>query len=194
MEERYIEIRNSLKDNLKKDRYEHSLGVSYTSAALAMAHGEDIYKAKLAGLLHDCAKNISNESILEALKMEGISLDENDLKSKQIWHAIYGPILATKKYFIEDADILSAIRYHTTGRAGMSKLEKIVFIADYIEPLRDKANNLDKIRKMAFKDLTYTIYLILQDTIKYLNEKNVYINEQTLECLDYLEKEGIYDK
>ena len=194
MEDKFILIKEQLKELLKKERYEHSLGVSFTSASLAMAHGEDIYKAKLAGLIHDCAKNISNNNILEELKSNKIILTENDLKSPQIWHAIYGPILARNLFGINDEDILSAIRYHTTGREKMSKLEKIVFIADYIEPLRDKAKNLEKIRYMAFRDLDYTIYMISKNTIEYLSSKDIYIDENTLKCLKYLEENNIYDK
>lgn len=194
MEDKFIVIKERLKTILKKDRYEHSLGVSYTSAALAMAHKEDIYKAKLTGLVHDCAKNISNQDILIELNLNGIKLSENELKSPQIWHAIYGPILAKKLFNIEDEDILSAIRFHTTGKDNMTKLEKIVFIADYIEPLRYKAENLDEIRYMAFKDLDKTIYMIVKNTVNYLKDKNIYIDENTLKCLKYLEENITYDK
>ena len=76
----------------------------------------------------------------------------------------------------------------------MSKLEKIVFIADYIEPLRDKAKNLEKIRYMAFRDLDYTIYMISKNTVEYLSSKDIYIDENTLKCLKYLEENNIYDK
>ena len=193
-EDKYRFIKKDLEKTLKKDRFEHSIGVSYTAAALAMAYGADIYKAKLAGLLHDCAKNMANSLIKSECETRGIPLSENDLKSPQIWHSIYGSVLAKEKYNIEDAEILSSIRYHTTGKAGMTQLEKIIFIADYIEPLRNKAKNLEIIRQEAFRSLDSAMYLIINDTAEYLSKKNIYIDENTINCLNYLKEDKEDDK
>lgn len=180
-------IKSDLKEKLPKKRYEHTLGVAYTSAALAMCYGEDVIKAELAGLLHDIAKAIK----LEKLKKTMIGFDDpytdaeyvsivSD-RAPQVLHAIYAPYLAKKDYNIEDKDILSAIRWHTTGKKDMSLLEKIVFVADYIEPNRKKLPRLDEIRALAFHDISKAVEIIANSTIEYLNSQNVYIDKYTYE-------------
>lgn len=190
----FYDIKDKLKSSLKRDRYEHSLSVAYTAASLAMAHGENINLAFLAGLLHDCAKNKSNKELIDLCNDAGIILDDNDLKSPQTLHAVAGVVVARNEYKIEEEYILSAISLHTTGDINMSNLDKIIFVADYIEPLRENKNNLEFLRKLAFTDLTNAVYNITKDTISYLEDKDIYINTKTLACLEFLEENGIYDK
>lgn len=163
MKEEVIEIRKKLKKKLNPKRYEHTLGVAYTSQALAMRYGEDLEKAQLGGLLHDCAREFEHEEIYKRCLKEGISITKEEENNKVLLHAKYGSFLAEKKYGITDEEILSAIRFHTTGKPEMTLLEKIVYLADYIEPDRDKAPNLFKIRKMAFIDIDEAIYETLHD-------------------------------
>ena len=136
------EIRKSLKKELDKSRYEHTMGVMYTAAALAMAHGVDQKKAMLAGLLHDCAKCIPNEEKMELCKKYHIELTQAEIDNPALIHAKLGAFLARKKYHVTDEELLHAILVHTTGEPGMNLLDKIIYIADYIEPGRDKAKNL----------------------------------------------------
>ena len=89
---------------------------------------------------------------------------------------------------------MSALRWHTTGHANMTLLEKIVYIADYIEPRREKADNLAQVRGMAFLDIDATLYRITVDTIEFLKKRGVWIDRFTVECFEWLEKEGINDK
>jgi hydrolase, HD family len=183
-------IKADLKEKLPKKRYEHTLGVAYTSAALAMRYGEDILKAELAGILHDVAKGEK----LPKLKEDMVGFDDPytdasyvelvSEKAPQILHAIYAPFLAKKNYNIEDKDILSAIRWHTTGKKHMSMLEKIVFVADYIEPNRKQLPGLDEIRTLAFEDITKAIGKIAKSTIEYLSAQNMYIDRFTYELRD----------
>lgn len=183
-------IRNDLKQKLDPHRYEHTLGVSFTSAALAMAHGGDILQAQMAGLLHDCAKRFPETVLIEKCKKHGVPLSAEELAAPAVIHAKYGRYLAQHKYGITDEDVLNAIAYHTTGRPGMSRLEKIVFIADYIEPLRDKAHDLPKMRALAFQDLDACMRAILSDTVTYLKQKGASIDPATLSALDYFQKES----
>lgn len=169
-----INLRNKLKDNLSPERYEHSLGVEFTATSLAMVYHADIEKAEIAGLLHDCAKHIHNED--------------------KISHALYGPEVATEKYGITDSEILSAIKWHTTGKADMSILDKIIFVADFIEPGRIELKIMPEIREIAFKDITYATYLISKNTIDFLLSKGLDVNKLSYECLHYLEENGIHDK
>ena len=187
MNERLNKIKRILKKELDKDRYEHTLGVMYTSACLAMANGYDMEKAQLAGLLHDCAKCIPNEKKLKICVKNNIPVTQVEKDNPFLLHAKVGAFLARVLYEVEDEEILHAISVHTTGAPAMNTLDKIVFIADYIEPKRDKAANLKEIRKTAFEDLDEALKMILCDTIHYLNgsknDKN--IDPMTLETYHY---------
>ncbi len=161
-----------LKKHLDEERYVHTLGVMYTAAALAMAHGCDLEKAQTAGLLHDCAKCIPNEKKLKLCEKKNIPVSEIEEKAPFLLHSKLGVYIARKKYEVEDKEILSAIRWHTTGRPEMTQLDKIIYLADYIEPGRDKAPNLDKVRRLAFEDLDACMYEVLKDTLDYLGEQS----------------------
>lgn len=187
MNERLNKIKKTLKKELDKDRYEHTLGVMYTSACLAMANGYDMEKAQLAGLLHDCAKCIPNEKKLKICAKNNIPITQVEKDNPFLLHAKVGAFLARVLYEVEDEEILHAISVHTTGAPAMNTLDKIVFIADYIEPKRDKAANLKEIRKTSFEDLDEALKMILSDTIHYLNgsknDKN--IDPMTIETYHY---------
>lgn len=165
----FRDIQEKLKIALDETRYEHTLGVMYTAGCLAMAHGYDVKKAMLAGLLHDCAKCISHEERLSLCNEHHILITESELKNKALLHAKAGAILAKIEYDITDENILHAICVHTTGEPDMNILDKIIYIADYIEPGRDKAPNLSRIRKLAYVDLDTCMAQILSDTLSYLN-------------------------
>ena len=183
-------IKADLKEKLPKKRYEHTLGVAYTAAALAMCYGEDILKAELAGILHDVAKAKKSSELKDDMKgyidpyTDGAYVDLIADKAPQILHAIYAPYLAKKDYKIEDKDILSAIRWHTTGKKDMTMLEKIVFVADYIEPNRKKLPDLDRIRTLSFHDISEAVKVIAKSTIEYLGSQGMYIDKFTYELSD----------
>ena len=170
MDQEIEKISKKLMKELDEDRYRHTQGVMYTSAALAMRYGADLKKALLAGLLHDCAKCIPGHTKIKMCEKYNLEISEIERKNPSLLHAKLGAYLAKDKYDIEDEEILMAIRSHTTGRPGMSLLEKIVYIADYIEPMRYKASRLPEIRKLAFEDLDECMYEILKDTLEYLEE------------------------
>ena len=130
MKYNFAEYEKKLKKYLDKDRYRHTLGVMYTAAALAMAHDHDMEQAQMAGLLHDCAKCIPNKKKLKICKKQNIRISSAEKSSPFLLHAKLGAYIAKEKYQIEDEEILSAIRWHTTGKEAMSELEKIVYIAD----------------------------------------------------------------
>lgn len=183
-------IKADLKEKLPKKRYEHTLGVAYTAAALAMCYGEDILKAELAGILHDVAKAKKSFELKDDMKGYIDPYTDGDYvalvadKAPQILHAIYAPYLAKKDYKIEDKDILSAIRWHTTGKKDMTMLEKIVFVADYIEPNRKKLPDLDRIRTLSFHDISEAVKVIAKSTIEYLGSQGMYIDKFTYELSD----------
>lgn len=175
----FPKIQKKLSKYLDEDRMTHTMGVMYTCAALAMAHGYDLKDAQAAGLLHDSAKCIPNKQKLKMCEEHKIPVTEFESTHPFLLHAKLGAYIAREKYDITNEEILTSITYHTTGRPGMSILEKIVYIADYIEPMRDKAPNLSKIRKLAFEDLDECMYEILKDTLVYLDENPKDIDSTT---------------
>ena len=180
-------IMKKMEKALDAKRYEHTLGVAYTASSLAMSNGINFEKAFVAGLLHDCAKCISNEKKLEICNKHNIEISEIERKNLCLLHAKVGSYIAAKQFRISDRDILNAILFHTTGRPGMSQLEKIIYIADYIEPGRKHAPNLPKVRKLAFQDLDEALLKILEDTLGYLGSVGGSIDPMTKRTYDYNE-------
>ncbi|MCD8016132.1 MAG: bis(5'-nucleosyl)-tetraphosphatase (symmetrical) YqeK [Lachnospiraceae bacterium] len=183
-----VKMQNKLKKDLDDARYLHTLGVMYTAASLAMCYGEDLERTSVAGLLHDCAKCIPNAQKLKLCEHYKLPVSDVERKAPHLLHAKLGASIAHDKYGVDDSDILNSIRFHTTGRAGMSLMEKIIFVADYIEPGRTKAPNLPQIRKTAFSDLDLAVYLTLRDTLIYLEEKKTSLDNQTIVAYNYYEE------
>jgi len=166
-------------------RFEHTLGVEFMSAALAMRYGASIKSARTAGLLHDCAKCLTDKKRMSICQKHNIPMSDMERANPFLLHAKVGAWLARERYGVKDQDILNAIYNHTTGRPGMSLLEKIVFIADYMEPGRNQAPNLEEIRRLAFTDLDQTLLKILGDTLEYLDGKNGDVDPMTRKTWEY---------
>lgn len=166
-------------------RFEHTLSVAYTAANLAACHGGDIEKALVAGMLHDCAKGLPDHKLLEHCEKHHIPVSKEERRKPSLLHAKVGSYLAHKKYRVSDTDILNAICYHTTGRPEMSLLEKIIFVADYMEPGRRQAPRLEQIRRTSYADLDQAVLMILEDTLAYLQESSSVIDQTTRETYNY---------
>ncbi len=179
------DLKKDLKKEMDDSRFEHTLGVMYTCAALAMRYEYDLEKAMLAGLLHDCAKCMPNAKKLKMAEKHHLEISSLERKNPFMLHAKLGAFLAKKKYDIEDEEILNAIRWHTTGRPDMTLLDKIVYVSDYIEPRRDKAPNLPKIRQLAFMDLDQALIKILEDALGYLGDSAEHVDAMTKKTYDY---------
>lgn len=180
------EIRKKLKKTLEKGRYEHTKGVMYTAGCLAMAHGYSIEKAMLAGLLHDCAKCIPDDEKIKICEKNDIPITPVEYEAPdKLLHAKLGSYLAETEYEVSDPEILHAIKVHTTGEPDMSILDKIIYIADYIEPGRDKASNLEYVRKLAYKNLDACMAEILRDSLKYLSSRGGSIDPTTKMTYDF---------
>ena len=178
-------IKKKLKNELDESRYEHTIGVMDTAACLAMRYGADLTQALVAGLLHDCAKCIPNDKKLKLCRKNGIEVTPFEEKVPFLLHAKLGAWMAEHEYHVSDPAILSAIACHTTGKPDMSLLDKIVFIADYIEPGRNKAPGLPEIRRLSFTDIDQALIRILSDTLDYLASSNDPIDPATQNVLDY---------
>lgn len=185
MNEHISKISRKLKKYLDKDRYDHTMGVMYTDASLAMCHGTDIEQAMIAGLLHDCAKCIPSAQKIRMCDKYHLSVSDVELKNPSLLHAKLGAFIAAKKYHIEDREIINAIASHTTGKPDMTVLEKIIYIADYMEPGRKELPNMAVVRKLAYTDLDECLYRILEDSLTYLASRNIPLDPMTEKTYQY---------
>ena len=172
LSEKYASIKKVIKSELSKERYQHTLGVAFTASCLAMRYGEDMERAYLAGILHDCAKEIPDDEKIALCRKYKLPVSETEKANPSLLHSKLGAYLSESRFHVKDEGIRRAILYHTTGRADMDLLEKIIFVADYIEPNRDRAENLKEIRALAFQDLDRAVYRIASDTLKYVSRKD----------------------
>lgn len=183
-------IKKYLKKHLTKERYHHTVGVAYTAMSMAMKYNpqpdnnEFMIKAEIAGLLHDCAKCMDNDKKIRICNKNQISYSKIEAENPYLLHGKVGAYIARKEFDILDEDILNAITWHTTGRPDMSLLEKIIFVADYIEPSRRPIPELNLIRQLAFTEIDQAVIKILENTLKYLNEKGNPIDGMTQKTYD----------
>ena len=178
-------LRKSLEKELKPDRFDHTLGVAYTAANMAFIHGADVEKALIAGFLHDCAKCMSHEEQIKICEKNKIDISEVERRNHSLLHAKVGMYLARTKYDVYDTDILNAIRWHTTGREDMPLLEKIIYIADFIEPNRKPLEDMETIRKEAYTDIDKCLAHILHNSVIYLKTIGKEIDDATMIAYEY---------
>lgn len=185
-------IHNQLKEQLKPKRFRHTMGVVDTAVLLAQKWGCNLEKARLAALLHDCAKYIDTKEKLALCAKYGVSVSDIEINNPELLHAKAGALLAYEINRIEDNDVLSAIFYHTTGKPEMNLLEQIIYVADYIEPGRKHSDKLPKYRELAMEDLNKVTACILKDSIEYLDKKhtedNNLIDPMTLKTYEFYKK------
>lgn len=166
----FAELDAEMAQVLPRKRYLHSVAVAHLAAAYAVSLGYDPERALIAGILHDCAKAYSDEQLVTDCDNYSISVTEVERRNGFLLHGKLGAFYAKNRYYITDEEILSAISYHTTGRPGMTDLEKAVFLADYLEPFRTQPTEpeLNEIRRIAFSDIDKAVYLALKNTLRYL--------------------------
>ena len=178
-------IKGDLLKRLNKHRYEHTLGVADTAKDMAETFNINPNQAYLAGILHDCAKYLDDTELLAICAENEVKVTQIEQKKPFLLHSVVGEIIAKERYHITDEEVLSAIRWHTTGKANMSDLEKIIFAADYIEPGRKDLPRLDYLREISTKDLDLLVKSILENMMEYLKSTGEEIEEHTLEAYNY---------
>lgn len=174
-----------IKDKLPEKRVTHSLNVAETAVKLAEIYNGDAQKADLAGVLHDYCKYDDLGTMYQIVTSRG--LDSNLLSyGVEILHGPVAALIMQETFGIDDEEVLLAIKNHTTGRAQMTKTEKLVFIADYIEPGR-QTPGVEEIRELAYNQgsLDKTIYEISKRTVLYLISKDINVYDATIACLNY---------
>ena len=173
-----------IKNHLSFKRYNHSISVAITAVNLATYHNENTYDAKIAGLLHDMAKEISIDEQISSINNYGYVLNEYDINNKAIIHGFLGAYMSKDLFNVND-NIYNAIRTHSMGEPNMTMLQKIIFISDYVEPFRDKIDNIDCFRKLAFENIDECVYQITNQTLEYLKSIKANIHIDTYNTLDY---------
>ncbi|MGN1195354.1 MAG: bis(5'-nucleosyl)-tetraphosphatase (symmetrical) YqeK [Acutalibacteraceae bacterium] len=174
-----------IRGKLNEDRFIHSLGVADTAVKLAEKFGGDKDKAYIAGLLHDVMKNESQEEQLKMMKKDDIILSQAEKNNPKLWHAMSGASFIKHELGITDPDIINAVRYHTTGRAGMSLLEKIIYTADFISPERNYPD-VDVMRSLSFESLDKGDLYSLQFSLKKLSECKSVIHTDSVDFYNEL--------
>lgn len=181
----YTTYKNWLKENLNKERYEHSIGTAECARELAIRFGLDEEKAYLCGLVHDCAKCFSNNELKEKI-CTCDWLCDGELENPKTYHAPAGAILAKQELGICDEEILSATRWHTLGKSDMTDFEKVIFIADKIEKRTRPLDFRKPIEDALEKSLDHALLVCYGNTIKSLVDRNLKICYQTIEIYNKL--------
>ena len=179
------DYRNIIRSMMGDYRYTHSVNVAEEAVFLAKRYGCDEQKAYIAGILHDITKEIPHEEQLQIIRDGGIILDDVQQNAPKLWHSISGSVYVNTKLGITDSDIINAVRYHTTGRAGMSLLEKIIYTADYTSKERSY-NGADIMREKSRKSLEEAMIFSCQFTLRNLSEKEAAIHPDQLFCYNDL--------
>jgi predicted HD superfamily hydrolase involved in NAD metabolism len=168
-----------LKNSISSKRYIHSINVSATAEKLSGFYGCDAQKASIAGLVHDCARELDMEELLNCLEAEGIAADALTLSVKELLHGPAAVHICRKVFYIQDEEILSAVRYHTTGKENMSLLEKIIYLSDFIEPSRS-FEGVEELRELAYGKLDEALLMAFNSSIHYIMSKNQLIHVDTI--------------
>lgn len=180
-----IEMDALLKQSLNQHRYIHSVNTMKEAISLAEHYGENKDIAAIAGLLHDCAKNLKDDETIKYCKDNGVKLNEIEQRQIFLMHGEVGAIIAKEKYGVEDEIILNAIRYHTTGSSNMNMMDKIIFLADYIEPGRTHSE-VNNARSLAYQDINKALICAFDNVIKYVIIQNGLIHPNTIEARNAL--------
>ena len=177
-----------LKDNLSEKRYIHSIGTAECARDLAIKFGLDSEKAYMAGLLHDCAKCFSNEKLLEIIN-NNLNVQKIELMNYKTLHAPVSAYIAKNNFGVEDNEILSAIRWHTLGKIDMTDFEKIIFLADKIEPKTRDKDYLEEVRDYLKEEngLNKAMLKCYKETIKSLVKRDLKICPVTIDIYNNLE-------
>ena len=173
-----------MEKRLSKKRFKHSTEVARVAAEMAVHFGLDEEKAYLTGLLHDYAKGISGEDLVKIARDKGLIENHMDLEIPDLLHAPVGAWLLRHELGIADEEMLRAVAAHTTGALGMSDLEKIIYLADMIEPGRDYPG-LERLKCIALRDLDRGMLLGLESTIRYCLEMGRLLHPRTIEVRNY---------
>lgn len=167
------------RDTLSAERFVHVQGVVHCAERLAVQLGADVRKAVSAAWLHDIAKEYAPDDLLKLAEHFGIIFTEVEIRTPALWHAPIGARIARRQFEIMDLDVLAAIRFHTTGRAGMSSLEQIIFLADIIEPTRT-FDGVEQLRELSHLDFDGALLAAFDNVIRFVVERKGLLHPDTV--------------
>lgn len=176
----YDVIQTKLQKMLTTKRYQHSVGVSETAAMLAVQYGANVNQARLAGMVHDCARELPSNTLLQMAATFGIVLNDVELRQSALLHAPVGAKLIAEDYGIHDAAIRRAVALHTTGGPNLTLLEKIIYLADFIEPGRNFPG-VDKLRQLAGQNLDAAVLAAYDQSLQYIIAQRGLVHPATIE-------------
>jgi len=182
-------ISGKLRKTLSKKTYAHARGTAKTAVMLAGRFGADKNKAAIAGFLHDCAKDLGPLEMRAAVKKYRVKITRQEKKIPAIWHGFVAEKIAEKEFGVKDGQTLRAIKLHSTGGGRMGKLEKIIYVSDFIEPGREYEESRE-LRKLLKKNITldYLVYNVLKEKVKYLRQKELLIHPATKLLFNQIKK------
>ena len=180
---------NYLKTKIDDKRLKHSVNTAKEAVYLAKKYNSDPDKAYLAGLLHDVAKGLSGADLENTANQYGIEIDEYEVVNPELIHGKIGAVMVNKQLGIEDKDILGAIRWHTTGHKNMTLLEKIIYLADIIEPGR-KFLHVNIIKRLAYQDIDQAMVFALEHIFEFVKSKGFSLHPESIEAYHFLKRTG----
>lgn len=183
----FMSMAAAVQEHMSRHRFRHTSGVIETAKKLARFYGVDENKAGTAALLHDIAREYDAGQVLQRCLQLGIPVDETEKAVPDLLHGKLAAHIARETYHVNDSEILNAIEIHTTGQKNMSMLDKIIFIADMIEPGRDYPG-VDSLRKTAYEDLDRAVLAGLESTIRYVLAMGLIIHPNSIEARNSLLK------
>ena len=173
-------LRSEMSRRMPVERYEHVLRVAETAKDLAKNYQVSVVKAEQSALFHDVAKFMDIQSLRSIVVKE--HLDHRLLSfHHELWHGPVGAVIACQEFRVEDEEILNAVRYHTTGRAGMSTMEKVIYVADMIEPGRNFPG-VEALREIAMNDIDEIMGMCIQQSVRFLVSKGVPVFPDSIDC------------
>lgn len=181
------ELKSLAKERLSEKRYKHVKNVVDAAEKLAIRYDEDVDKAAIAGWLHDICKEESKDEMLRQLQQDDIIAQSIIEKPLPVWHGPCAAVYAKTELGIDDPEILSAVACHTTGKRDMSKLDKILFLADLTSAERD-FKGVEKYRKLAYEDLDEAMLVALQESVEHVKKTGRPLDRDSVEALHYFEE------
>lgn len=179
------EMKQKLQKILSLKRYTHSVNVMETAVQLAQRYDVDVEKCAIAGLLHDCARDIRGDKLFDLCVHYNIEVDEIERRQPELLHGPLGVYIAIREYGVTDDQVLEAIKWHTTGTPGMDTISKIIFISDFIEPLRN-FTGVEALRKEAFEDLDQAVVMGIDSTLRYILTRKGLLHPDTVNTRNWL--------
>ena len=188
----YQQAEDMVRQTLSPKRFQHTMNVKNLAVRMAQHYGVDTEKAALAAILHDSAKELPRTELLQIMQDNAIIKKGTQNRPEPVWHGICAAILAKTQWNVQDEEILSAIACHTTGKENMSKLDKILFLADMTSAERDYPG-VEELRSLEMRNLDKAMIQALKMTISFVEQKNAIADPESAKALDWLQAHSVED-